>query len=200
MLPAPTRIAIAPEAAYRELAARNVPTTWWRALARPALALLTIAVVVPMMMTREITAALVVESAGAWGLVVVIQLLVAAVFVAPAAERGVGFWRAMDLWFAGHLPYSLWILLLPFLTSTSTVPPHDVMGVSMIVPLAWTGVIATAFFHVVLGMSRSAARRRAALHLAVVAIIVLALGLWAAGGTSAVLSYIARRLAEPLSS
>jgi hypothetical protein len=185
------RLAFAPSATYRQLIAQNSPTRWWRALARPALVLVLIAVVVPMMATSQITARLVLTSAAAWSPVVVIQMAIAAIFVAPA--RGVGFWRAIDLWFAGHVPYSLWILLLPFLTGSSALPPHDVMGVSMVAPLVWTSVITSAFFRTVLGMHPWAARRRAALHLAIVVIVVLALVLWAAGGIAGTLGYVVRR-------
>src|SRR5215813_11787651 len=106
------QLAFSPSATYRRLIAQNRPTRWWRALARPALVLLLVAVVVPMMATDRITAGLVLTSGVAWSPVVAIQMAIAAAFVAPA--RGVGFWRAMDLWFAGHVPYSLWTLLLPF--------------------------------------------------------------------------------------
>src|SRR5262252_492011 len=177
MVSTDVQLAFAPDATYRQLVAQNRPIRWWRALARPALALLLIAVVVPMMVTHAITAGLVLTSAAAWGFVVAIQLAIAAIFVAPAPASGVAFWRAMDLWFAGHVPYSLWILLLPFLTS-SAVPPHDIIG---------------AFFRTVLGMDASTARRRALFHLLIVVIIVSALGLWAAGGIPATLGYVMRR-------
>jgi hypothetical protein len=184
------RLAFAPDATYRQLIAQNTPVRWWRALARPALVLLLVAVIVPMTATNQITMGLALTSAVAWSPVVAIQMAVAALFIAPA--RGVGFWRAMDLWFAGHVPYSLWILMLPFLT-TSALPPHDVMGVSLAAPLVWTSVITSAFFRTVLGMEAWTARRRAVLHLAIVLTIVLTLGLWAAGGISATLGYILRR-------
>jgi hypothetical protein len=193
MLSTGLQLAFAPSATYRQLVARNRSVAWWRALGRPALVLLLIAVLVPMTATHEITAGLVLTSAVAWSLVVGIQMAIAAVFVAPAAASGGGFWRSMDLWFAGHVPYSLWILLLPFLTSSPAVPPYDVMGVSMVAPLVWTSVITSAFFRTVLGKDASTARGLAVLHLVTVIIIVSALGLWAAGGTSAILSYFVRR-------
>ena len=193
MLSTGVQLAFAPSATYSQLVAQNRSVAWWRALRRPALVLLLIAVVVPMMVTHAITAGLVLTSAAAWGFVVAIQLAIAAIFVAPAPASGVAFWRAMDLWFAGHVPYSLWILLLPFLTSSAAVPPHDIIGVSIVAPLVWTSVITSAFFRTVLGMDASAARRRALFHLAIVVIIVSALGLWAAGGIPATLGYVVRR-------
>jgi hypothetical protein len=188
------RLAFAPGATYRQLISQNNRIRWWRALARPALVLLLIAVVVPMMVANVITARLVLASAIAWGFIVAIQLAIGAALVAPARARDVGFWRAMDLWFAGHVPYSLWILLLPLFTSSLAVPPHDVMGVSFLAPLAWTSVITNAFFQTVLGMDPSTARRRASLHLAIVVVVASAFILWAAGGISASASYIMRRL------
>jgi len=192
MVSTDVQLAFAPDATYRQLLAQNRPIRWWRALARPALALLLIAVVVPMMVTHAITAGLVLTSAAAWGFVVAIQLAIGAIFVAPAPASGVAFWRAMDLWFAGHMPYSLWILLLPFLTS-SAVPPHDMIGVSILAPLVWTSVITSAFFRTVLGMDASTARRRAVFHLMIVVVIVSAVGLSAAGGIPATLGYVMRR-------
>jgi hypothetical protein len=188
------RLAFAPSATYRQLISQNSPMRWWRALTRPALVLLLLSVVVPMMVTNVITARLVLSSAIAWGLVVAIQLAIAAVLVAPARASEIGFWRAMDLWFAGHVPYSLWILLLPFLTNSFAVPPHDVMGLSFLVPLAWTSVITNAFFQMVLGMDPSTARRRASLHLVIVVVVASAFVLWASGGFWASASYIMQRL------
>ena len=188
------RLAFAPSATYQQLISQNSAICWWRALARPALVLLLIAVVVPMMVANVITARLVIAGAIAWGFVVAIQLAIGAVFVAPSRARDVGFWPAMNLWFAGHVPYSLWILLLPFLTGSLSVPPHDVMGLSFLAPLAWTRVITSAFFQTVLGMDPSTARRRASLHLMIVVIVTSALVLWAAGGLLASVSYIMQRL------
>ncbi|HET6958484.1 MAG TPA: hypothetical protein VFI56_17925, partial [Vicinamibacterales bacterium] len=116
--------------------------------------------------------------------------------IASSASRDVGFAHAIDLWFAGHLPYSLWILALPMLTVVPVATPHEIMAISLVVPLVWTTFIVTAFCRVVLGLSPTAARRRAAIHLALV-IIVGSIGvMWAAGGPAALLSYLVRRSVE----
>jgi hypothetical protein len=68
------------------------------------------------------------------------------------------------------------------------------MGVSFLVPLAWTSVITSAFFQTVLGMDPSTARRRTSLHLVIVVVVASAFVLWASGGFWASASYIVQRL------
>jgi hypothetical protein len=192
------RVALAPEATYRQLLAGNAEPGW-RVIARPALVLLVIGAILPIMAVRQVTAGLVLTTALAWSMVVAMQVAIGAVIIMSAPARPVGFARALDLWFAGHVPYSAWLLLLPFLTLSPAIPPHDVMGISFLLPLAWTTVIAGAFCRVVLGMSPRRARRSAAIHAVCVAVLIAALGLWAAGGAGAAWSYIVRRLASPWS-
>ena len=193
MFSSDARVAIRPEATYHTLLAEAAPSPWV-ALRRPALVLLVVAVGVSITAIHQITLSLLLTTAAAWGGVVVFQTAIAAAVIASAPARRVGFVRALDLWFAGHLPYSLWVLALPIVTIVPAGTPHELMGVSAVVPLVWTMFIVAAFCRVVLGLSASAARWRTAMHLALVVIVVSAVVVWAAGGPTALLSYFLRRL------
>jgi hypothetical protein len=143
--------------------------------------------------THQVTVDLLLTTAAIWGAVVLIQLAVGAAVIVSSPTRSVGFAHAIDLWFAGHLPYSLWILALPMLTVVPAATPHEIMAMSIVVPLVWTTFIVTAFCRVVLGLPPSAARWRAAMHLTLVFIIGAIAVVWAAGGPAALLSYLVRR-------
>jgi hypothetical protein len=193
MLSPDARVAFKPEATYHALVTEAAPAPWL-ALRRPALVLLVIAVSVSIASVHQITLSLLLTTAAAWGAILVIQIAIGAVVIASARARRVGFAHALDLWFAGHLPYSLWILMLPILTVVPVATPHEVMGLSIVVPLVWTTSIVSAFCRVVLGLSPAAARRRVALHLMLVMFVGGAVVVWAAGGPAALLSYGLRRL------
>jgi len=194
MLSINARVALAPEDTYRQLVSEVTQPRWWQALARPALVLLALAVVVPIMAAGAVTASLVLTSAVAWSAVLLIQIAAALVTIGSAASRRVGLTRALDLWFAGHLPYTAWILLLPLITASHTIWPLDAIAVTFIVPTVWTTFIATAYCRTVLGTTAGGARSRVAAHQVVTLTVTAALTLWAAGGIDAVASYLLRTL------
>jgi hypothetical protein len=156
--------------------------------------LLVIAVGVPVTAVHRVTITLVLTTAVAWGAIVALQMAIGAAVIASAPSRRVGFLHALDLWFAGHVPYSLLILALPIVTAIPVATPHELMGIAILVPLVWTTFIVAAFCRVVLDLTPAAARWRATWHLAVVVIVGSALAVWAAGGPAAILSYTLRRL------
>lgn len=190
------QVAFAPETTYRALIAQTTLPAW-RALLRPALVLLVLAVSLPITAVHNITLDLVLRSAMTFSVIVILQLGIGAVVIASAPARPVSFARALDLWFAGHLPYNLWVLLLPFVTAVPIGPadsPHELMGVSIIAPFVWTAFIVGAFSRVVLDVTPGGARRRVVLHMAMVLIAGFALAIWAAGGAAALSSYLLRRV------
>src|SRR5262245_40593254 len=195
MLSPDARVAFRPEATYHALLT-EAPSSPWLALRRPALVLFVIAVGVSIAATHQVTISLLLTTAAVWSAIVLIQMAIGAAVISSSPSRNVGFAQALDLWFAGHLPYSLWILALPMLTVVPVATPHEIMGISLVVPLVWTTFIVTAFCRVVLGLSPAAARRRAAIHLALVIIVGSIAVVWAAGGPAALLSYLVRRSVE----
>jgi hypothetical protein len=104
--------------------------------------------------------------------------------------------RAIDLWFVGHFPFSFWLLMLPIATSSSLLPPLEMIGLTLIVPAVWTAFIVSAFCRTVLGMTREAARWRAAIHLGLFVLVASMLFIINAGGVASVFSYALRRMAE----
>jgi hypothetical protein len=193
MLSPDARVALHPEPTYRQLITEAPPPAW-RVLVRPALVLLVIAVGLPTAAVHQVTLRLVLTTAIAWSVVVVIQAAIGAAVIAWPSRRRIGFVHALDLWFVGHLPYSVLILALPFVTAVPLATPHELMGAAAVVPVVWTAIIVSAFCREVLGLTPTAARWRASAHLALVLIVGGALIVWAAGGPTAILSYAVRRL------
>jgi hypothetical protein len=103
-------LALAPRVAYERLLASD-PVRGWAVVGRPAMVLLVIAVMVPIAAVQRVTVGLVATAALSWSFAVGVQALVAAAVIASAPRRRVRLATALDLWFAGHLPYSLWLLI-----------------------------------------------------------------------------------------
>lgn len=164
---------------------------WWQALRRPLVALITIAVIIPVTALHLITATLVLGVAASWGAAIVLQSAGAALLIAAAPARRVSFARAFDLWFAGHLPYNAWILLLPFVTSV-TAHSLDIILLTLLVPVVWSPFVIAAFCRTVLGAGRSQARRLTAIHQTVVVGLMVTLVFWDAGGVDSIVGYFAR--------
>jgi hypothetical protein len=167
LLSAEARLAFAPTVTYAELLA-EAPTALWQHL---ALFLLVIAVAIPIMALQRVTIVLVGTTAIAWSFVLAIQLVVGSVLIASVRSRRTRFTRALGLWFAGHLPYSLWLLATAVLMSNLR-GSVELVIVLAIIPSLWTAAIVSAFCRVVLGCSRASARWRAAIHM---------LSVWAIG-------------------
>ena len=180
------RVALAPVLTYqRLLSAGNDPTTvghYVRALRRPALVILVIAVMAPIMAVQRVTLELVATAAVSWSFVVVLQAFVAIALIANAPSRKLSVPQALDLWFAGHVPYSLWILVA---FATMAIAPSGslrILVITAIVPAIWTAFIVAAFCRTVLGATATAARWRVAAHFVSIWAITLSYIAWAAGG------------------
>ena len=103
MFSSDTRVALRPEVTYLELIGEPAPPSW-QAVGRPMLVLLVVVVGLSVAAVHQITLKLLVTTAVAWSAIVAIQLAIGAALIASAPSRRVGFVRAVDLWFAGHLP------------------------------------------------------------------------------------------------
>ena len=189
------QLALAPDATYRRLAAEAADTSWLPVITRLLLLVLTLAVIVPLMATHTITLGLLAVSAAAWCFVPVAQLLMAAVTILPARGRTVGAERALDLWFAGHLPYTAWLLLLPFTTRASQLLHFDLVVITFAAAAAWASSIELAYCRAVLHASEAASRRRVAVHQTLMLTLVLAGAFWAAS-FNGIASFLAQILAH----
>ena len=181
-LSAEVRIAFAPDKTYLELAAGHEHIGVWRMLRRPLIVLVVIATAVPIMAVQRITLALFAFSTVSFGFVVLIQMVVGAAIIASAPARRASMPRALDLWFAGHVPYSFWLLLVAAAFAASPYASLDALIALAVVPAVWTAVVVAAFCRHVLGTSRGGARWRATAHFVVTWAIAFELLALSAGG------------------
>jgi hypothetical protein len=176
------RVMFGPSAAYAALAIEPAGGRWV-AVRRPALVALITGTAFAILSTGRITISLAVSCAVCWSFVPALQLATAAAIMRPAQRGSLSTAQRLDLWFMGHAPWSLWMLLaVAGLTWSASVRQWMVIA-SVIVPVVWTAAIAIAFCRTVLGDTRGGARRRVALHQAltwtlVIAYIALASQVW----------------------
>lgn len=178
-------MALAPASAYRELTLLETTGTWLVALERPAFTALLIGTLVAMTSTGRVTLGLVSTVAVCWSFVPAVQAVAGAIVIASCPDRNVPMPRALDLLFAGHLPWSLWLLVVAAWVTSAGAPFAFLspLALSMLVPAAWTARIVFAFCRTVLGVTARGALVRTTAHQAIVWAValtyaVLAGGLW----------------------
>jgi hypothetical protein len=176
------RIAFAPAATYRELLALDGQVGWLRALERPAFVVFLIGTLVSIAATGRVSFGLVASTAIAWSFAVALQLALGAILIASAPAGRPRLLRALDLWFAGHLPWSLWFLLATLIVVLVPSAPLGPILASTLLAIAWTAAIAAAFCRTVLGTTRQGSWLRAAIHQVLMVVLVLGYVSWAAGG------------------
>jgi hypothetical protein len=167
-------------------------------LARMATVLLLYGIVGSTIATGRIRFDLLAIVAASFSFVLVMQLFAALVLMAsaPAAARRVSRTRALDLWFAGHLPYSLWLMAMgAWILVIRSLPPLASVPL-ILVPAIWTWVIGRAFCAVVLGNGATGARWRLAGHQVIVWSAMALYLLSAAGGSAGMTSYVERWFAS----
>src|SRR5262249_7817927 len=106
---------------------------------------------------------------------VIAQVLIALAVITDAPAQGVGRARALDLFFASHAPWSLWILGAGFWMSLSIWSPAQPPVLAALVPLVLTPRMVPAYFREVLGFERRRAMRRTLVHQAVTWSLFIAL-------------------------
>jgi hypothetical protein len=186
------RVALFPRRVYATLCTEPAAAPTRALLRRASLPLLWIALLVSMMVTLRVTVGIIVTAALCWSFVMLLQGFAGAGLIAAAPNRQVSRRRALDLWFAAHLPYSLW-LIVPATWSTlrGDLAPGWVL-LTALVPLVWTVRIGSAYCQTVLGTSRAGARVRLAVHQTFVWLLAIGYFLFAAGHAG-VTRYLARQ-------
>jgi hypothetical protein len=129
---------------------------------RPLVVALVLGAATAMSGTGHVTPALLVSTTACWSLVVVIQAAIALTLVTAPAQRTVGLARAIDLYFAGHAPWSLWMLAAAAWAPSVLGRPVTPLLVAAAVPLIMTPRILSAYFREVLEMDPRDAFARAA--------------------------------------
>ena len=185
------RVALAPEATYRTLVERPAPTSWRCVCSRPLLTLIVLAVCLPLSATHTVTLKLITLTAVGWSFVLVVQFGLAMFTVGAARGRSVSLTRALELWFLGHVPYTAWLLVVPVLSVTGAWM-QPLLGLTFVVPVVWSTLVETAYCRAVLHSTPADARRRVALHQALMLAIVVAMVLWAVGGPNNLVAFGSR--------
>lgn len=164
-LPLDLRLALAPADTYRQLTAAPVRGTWLRALERPALLAVIIGTAVTLGSARGVPFGLVVMGVICWSFVPLVQALIGLVVIGRARGRPVSVPRCLELLFAGHLPWSLWTLVMIGLFTFTPLPIGAAAQVlSLLVPAVWTTMIVFAFCRTALGCPPARAKVLTAVH------------------------------------
>ena len=174
------RLVLAPRETYAALArSRRARPSLGTALRRPLVAALVLGVAVAIAATHSVSPALVASTTISWSYVIALQLAIALPLVAGRARRTVGVARAVDLFFAGHLPWSTFALLAAVWGFTPSGAPMWPLAAAAIVCWLLTVRIIEAFFAEVLALDARAARRRTILQQAITWTVFVA-GNWLA--------------------
>jgi hypothetical protein len=154
---------MSPRTTYAALARVAGRGTWRSAVRRPLLVALVLGVSMAMAATGHVTPSLVLSTTLCWSFVVILQIAIALIVIAGPARRTVGLARALDLYFASHVPWSLWLLATVAWAPSPVGRPLTPVIVAAAVPLGLTPWILSAFFREVLELDpRHALARTAA--------------------------------------
>lgn len=160
------RLMLAPGPAYARLARHPSRLGPIAALRRPILAAAVLGVSVAIAATGHVTPALVLSTTLCWAFVIVLQVAIALPLIAGPSRRGMGLPRALDLFFASHVPWSFWLLAAACVPGSNERPLIAVVLFAL-VPLLLTQRMILAFFREVLELSPRRALARTALHQAI---------------------------------
>ena len=153
-----------PAATYASLARSPIRIGAWRALRRPLIVTLVLGATLAMAATREAPAALLLSTTLSWAVLVVFQVLIALALIRKPARATVGIPRALDLFFASHAPWSLWLLAAVAWAPLPGGRPLTPVLVAAVLALGLTARMIAAYFQHVLALDRRAAVRRTLLH------------------------------------
>jgi|SRR5579872_2897700 len=174
---------IRPDRTYAALAGRAAPIGAVRALRRPLLVAVVIGTSSALSTTRHLTPALVFDTTLLLSVIVVAQVLIALALTGGAASRRMGRACALDLFFASHAPWSLWLLASAVWVPRWFTLPAAPLNYAAIAPLVVTPRMIAAYFREVQGFDRRRAAIRTVVHQAVtwglfVALFGAAVAVW----------------------
>jgi hypothetical protein len=169
---AAVKVMLNPGGEYARLVTAPDDASWLRALKMPALLAVMLGLLNATAAAGHVTASLVASEIVAWSFIPVLQLLTGSGLIASAAGRRVTFPRALELLFAAHLPWSLWLVVTTVLQTVNP-DPYIVIG-SGVVPMAATVVLLLAFGREVLSLNGREARVRVFAHHAATVLVIVA--------------------------
>ena len=158
------QLIVSPRDTYARLARTRSRGGVLAALRRPALVAVVIGAAIALGATGHVTPRLLLSTTLCWALVVVLQISIAGALIAGPSRRTVGLSRALDLFFASHAPWSLWLLAAAAYSPSVLGRPLTPLLLSAVVPLALTVRMIAAYFREVLELDPRHARVRTILQ------------------------------------
>jgi hypothetical protein len=149
---------LAPRRTYQRLLKGSLRTGARALLTRPALMLLIIATFVTLINAGQLLPTLLLGSLLSFVWVPLLQMAIAALLIALCRPR-LRLDSALDLFFAGHGPWSLWLMVIALVLMAKLPGGIDGAGdvrlvaLSGLLPITWTAVIMLAFCRAALSLS-----------------------------------------------
>jgi hypothetical protein len=165
------RLMLRPTAEYSARVAMSRDATWARAILVPLLLVLVLGIVTSVATTGRVVASLVISQAVCWSFVPALQLATASMLIGSAPERSVTLSRAVELLFAAHGPWSLWLVVTGVLQSL--LPDQNLALASSLIPGTWTAWMLSAYGREVLGLTPAQSRARVVAHQAITVLLIL---------------------------
>lgn len=158
------RLIARPSDTYAALAAAPRTVGAIAMVRRPVLVAVVLGCTVAMAGTRHVTPVLVVSATACWSVLIAMQVIIALGMFARSARRTVGVARGVDLFFASHIPWSLWMLAVAAWAPVPGVRAFTPVLVAALIPMVLTPRMIAAFCREVLGMDRRQAVARTTMH------------------------------------
>ena len=164
-----------PMAVYERLARQPASGGWWIGLRRPLFVALLLGCCLSLVVSGRLTARVIAGGAVAWSFIPLFELVSFAV-VGRRASTNVPFSRDVDLFFAGHGPWSMSLIAVAAVASfipiqaatwTASTPGLITLAAMAAAIAIWSGYIDFCFYRVVLGKTGTRAVRALLLQRAI---------------------------------
>lgn len=177
------RLLRAPSATYGEIAALPaLPATesWVRALARVFAPAAIIGLATGAAATGRVSWELALSGAVCWSFVALLQMATAALLIA-SSKRAVSWPRAVEFFFLGHAPWSLWLLTVSAAVVALPIARQylNVILLTFLLPAVWSGIVILAFCRQILQLDRTRAIITTALHQIMTYALIVSYIAWA---------------------
>src|SRR5262245_35637092 len=157
------RVLVRPASSFGSIGARAAGGRVWTACRRPLVLTVVLACIVSLLASGTLTLRLVLSASTYWVTTPLAETLALAIVLGRRRDR-VGLPRAIDLFFAGHAPWTL--LLLAIAASLAFLRPDvgwrlliHVWPWFAILAIAWSAYIDVCFFRAIVGANRATAVR-----------------------------------------
>lgn len=175
-------VALAPSRSYSRLIDRSQPTTWRQALSRPALVLLVVGTATAIAATGRVTLSGIASGMLLWSWVIGIQFALGAFLIASSRSRRVGMPGALKLFFAAHIPWSLWVAGIGMWAASGLDFSLELAICIGLFASVWTAVILAAFNRIALGATSTGSWVLTVVHQCLIWVVALSYIAWMSGG------------------